>query len=254
MYGRILLAMMAVLAAGQARADLNSVLPQSASQACRQAVAAAERAHGIPTHLLAAIARVESGRKDQSSGAFNPWPWTINADGQGSFYDTKMQAVAAATAMRPRVTRSVDVGCMQISLTNHPDAFATMDQAFDPYANADYGARFLLQLYGKTGSWPKAVEWYHSATPELGHDYGQKVYAVLAEESKVVTTAEPTKLASAWAATISRPSAMSPFGQSPPRMLPRVTGLAGESAPARGLEFYRANPVRVAFRLPLTRP
>jgi soluble lytic murein transglycosylase-like protein len=143
MNGRTLLAMMAILAPGQVRADVSPAVLQQAGQACRQAVAAAERAHGIPLHLLAAIARVESGRRDQSSGTFNPWPWTINFDGQGSFYENKMQAVAAATSMRPRVTRSIDVGCMQISLTNHPDAFASMDQAFDPHLNADYGARFL---------------------------------------------------------------------------------------------------------------
>jgi hypothetical protein len=250
MNGRTLLAMMAILAPGQVRADVSPAVLQQAGQACRQAVAAAERAHGIPLHLLAAIARVESGRRDQSSGTFNPWPWTINFDGQGSFYENKMQAVAAATSMRPRVTRSIDVGCMQISLTNHPDAFATMDQAFDPSANADYGARFLVQLFEKTGSWPKAVEWYHSATPDIGHDYGVKVYAVVPEETTLAAVAGPTPMAAAWGATLGHsPSAISPFGQSPARMLPRVTGLGGEVAPGRTLDSYRSNPVRVAFRL-----
>jgi hypothetical protein len=249
MNGRTLLAMMAILAPGQVRADVGLVAPQQANQACRQAVAAAERAHGIPSHLLAAIARVESGRRDQSSGTFNPWPWTINADGQGIFYDNKLQAVAAATSMRPRVTKSIDVGCMQISLTNHPDAFASMDQAFDPYLNADYGARFLVQLYEKTKSWPKAVEYYHSATPDIGHDYGVKVYAVLPEETKLAVVAEPSPMAAAWAATINRPIIGSPFGQAPPRFIPRVTGLGGEVAPGRTLDSYRSNPVRMAFRL-----
>ena len=49
-------------------------------------------------------------------------------------------------ALRMHATKSVDVGCMQISLTYHPDAFSSMDQAFDPASNADYGARFLAQL------------------------------------------------------------------------------------------------------------
>ena len=66
---------------------------------------------------------------------------------------------------------------MQISLTFHPDAFPDMNQAFDPVANADYGARYLLQLYEKTNSWPKAVEMYHSATPDIGQEYGRRVYA-----------------------------------------------------------------------------
>jgi hypothetical protein len=250
MNGHTLLAMMAILVSAQAHADVIQNLPRPAGRVCRQAVAAAERAHGIPTHLLAAIARVESGRKDQASGTYNPWPWTINFDGQGSFYDNKIQAVAAATSMRPRVSVSIDVGCMQISLTNHPDAFATMDQAFDPNLNADYGARFLVQLFEKAGSWPKAVELYHSATPDLGRDYGQKVYAALPEETRLATTGELSPLAAAWAATLSRPMTVSPYGQGTPHIIPRATGLGGEATPGRTLAAYRANPVRLAFRIP----
>jgi hypothetical protein len=189
-----------------------------------------------------------------ASGAYNPWPWTINFDGQGSFYDNKMQAVVTATSMRPRVTQSIDVGCMQISLTNHPDAFASMDQAFDPYANADYGARFLVQLFEKTGSWPKAVEYYHSATPDLGHDYGQKVYTALPEESRLAMLTEPSPLATAWAATLQRPMSTSPYTPTVTRMISRPTGQIGESAPGRTLDAYRAKPVRTAFRLSLARP
>jgi soluble lytic murein transglycosylase-like protein len=247
---RISLAMMAALAPLQVRAELSPVLPQAANQVCRQAIVTAERAHGIPTHLLAAIARVESGRRDQPSGTYNPWPWTINADGAGSFYDSKPQAVAAAAVMRPHVTRSIDVGCMQISLTHHPDAFTSMDQAFDPQANADYGARFLLQLFGKSGSWPRAVELYHSATPELGTDYRQKVYAALPEESKLAEAAQPSPLAAAWASTLFRASPIGAFRQAPMHIIPRATGLGGESVAGRSLDSYRAAPVRLAFRLP----
>lgn len=247
---RILLATMASLASSQVRADLNPAFPQPANQACRQAIAAAERAHGIPTHLLAAIARVESGRRDQASGTFNPWPWTINFDGAGIFYDNKPQAVDAASGMRPKVTRSIDVGCMQISLTHHPNAFASMEQAFDPPSNADYGARFLLQLFEKSGSWPRAVELYHSATPELGSDYRQKVYAALPEETKLADLAQPapSPLANAWAATLYRSPPIASFRPIPARVIPRAPGLGGEPVPGRTLDAYRAAPIRLALR------
>jgi hypothetical protein len=250
MNGRILLAMMALLAPRHVLADIVPVFPQDTNQMCRQAIASAERAHGIPAHLLAAIARVESGRREQVSGTLNPWPWTINFDGQGSFYDNKTQAVTAATSMRPRVTQSIDVGCMQISLTNHPDAFASMDQAFDPQSNADYGARFLVQLFEKTGSWPRAVEFYHSATPELGHDYGQRVYAALPEEQKLAGI-EPLPLARAWAQTVNRSLVVPSMRQPAARFIPRETGFGGDSAaPGRSLQAYRAMPVRIALQAP----
>src|SRR4051794_32005872 len=77
---------------------------------CRSAVAAAERG-GIPANLLAAISRVESGRRDPLTLATHPWPWTANAEGQGFFYETKAVAVAAVRAMQARGIRSIDVGC-----------------------------------------------------------------------------------------------------------------------------------------------
>ena len=76
----------------------------------------------------------------------HPWPWTVNAEGQGAFYDTKAEAVAAVRAMQARGVRSIDVGCGQINLMHHPDAFASLEQAFDPQANAAYAARFLKEL------------------------------------------------------------------------------------------------------------
>jgi hypothetical protein len=257
---RPLLALMALLAPYPALADTNLVSPPGASYLCRQAITAAERAHGIPSHLLAAIARVESGRRDQASNTFNPWPWTINVDGQGSFYDSKPQAVASANALRVHAVRSIDVGCMQISLMYHPDAFASMDQAFDPRVNADYGARFLVQLFEKTGSWPKAVELYHSATQELGRDYQQKVYAAWPEEKKLAELAAPPGLFNAMTAPAStlpsltapnaRPMFSSLFRQSASHIIMRMPNINGEMPAGRTLEAYRQAPVRLAFRAP----
>ncbi|MFL5286842.1 MAG: lytic transglycosylase domain-containing protein [Rhodopila sp.] len=238
--------LLALLAPCQARADLSLTMQTPATALCRQAITAAERVHGIPAHLLAAIARVESGRRDQDSGTFNPWPWTINMDGQGSFHDTKAQAVAAAQAMRPRVTRSIDVGCMQISLTHHPDAFRDLTQAFDPAANADYGARFLAQLHDRTGSWPEAVAQYHSATPDIGQEYQRKVYAAWPEEQRLAFATTPAPTLRPWVGFYS--SYTPPAGPRPQtaRIIPLPSATGGITAPGRTLEMYRAMPVRIA--------
>ncbi len=145
---------------------------------CRHAIQAAERLRAIPAGLLAAIGRVESGRPDPVTGALHPWPWTANAEGRGYFYDTKAQAVAAVRSMQARGVRSIDVGCMQVNLMHHPDAFDGLDQAFDPATNADYAARFLRDLYAQSGVWPRASALYHSATPDLGMEYQRKVMDV----------------------------------------------------------------------------
>lgn len=248
---QVILLLIGLLAAGPCHADVPLLMPEMGRQLCRPAIIMAERAHSIPSHLLAAIARVESGRRDPGSGAFNPWPWTVNADGQGFFYDTKSQAIAAVQTMRQQGVRSIDVGCMQISLLHHPDAFASLEQAFDPTANASYGARFLDELHDKTNAWPRAVELYHSATPELGQDYGRKVYAALPEEQRLAGLDASDSLAAAWAGTMPRSPFSGAFRSSPARVipLPLAAGQYGVGI-GRGLASYRLAPVRLAFQAP----
>ncbi len=247
---RLTPALLALLAPCQTFGYIGPAPLSAPDQLCRRAIEAAERAHGIPSHLLSAIARVESGRRDPVTGTYNPWPWTINKDGQGSFYEAKSQAIVAAEAMRPSVTRSIDVGCMQISLVHHPNAFASMEQAFDPASNADYGARFLLQLFDKTASWPKAVGLYHSATPELADDYQAKVYAALPQEQKVASIPlTMLSMASPFAPTWNRPQLPVALTQNVPRIIPLAAGVGGSFAAGRSLDSYRSMPVRMAYRL-----
>jgi hypothetical protein len=61
---------------------------------CRAALSAAEAKYGIPAGLLQAIGVVESGRRDEATGRREPWPWTINAEGEPHVFDNKDQAVA----------------------------------------------------------------------------------------------------------------------------------------------------------------
>jgi hypothetical protein len=125
--------------------------------------------------MLAAVAQVESGRPDTGTGAMRPWPWTIDADGVGQFFATKTQAVAAVAALQTQGVRSIDVGCMQVNLMRHPEAFASLDQAFDPAANAAFAERFLNALYRRTGSWLGSIAAYHSETPQIAADYQRRV-------------------------------------------------------------------------------
>jgi soluble lytic murein transglycosylase-like protein len=66
-----------------------------------------------------------------------------------------------------RGARSYDVGCFQINYRWHGQHFASLDQMFDPDANAAYAARFLSELYAEFGDWSRAAGAYHSRTPVL---------------------------------------------------------------------------------------
>jgi len=144
---------------------------------CETAITSAEYAGRLPPGLLGAIGVTETGRVDARSGRVRPWPWTVNAEGEGQFFETKQQAVAAVRALQARGVRSIDVGCLQVNLMYHRDAFATLEDAFDPPVNAAYAARFLNTLYVEGRNWAHAIAAYHSETPALGDAYRVLVMA-----------------------------------------------------------------------------
>ena len=155
---------------------------------CSAAIAAEERRTNIPRHLLGAIALAESGRWDSRRKASVAWPWTIMAEGKGQYFPTKQEAIAAARAVRARGVRNIDIGCMQINMMYHGDAFASIEEAFDPAANVAYAARFLRELHAQVGSWHEAAGRYHSATPEHNQRYKAKIARLLDEQRGVANS------------------------------------------------------------------
>jgi len=166
-----IVAMALVLAAAPAWAQ--SDLPYAT---CEAAIATAQKVPRIPDKLMPAMSRVESGRLDPVSKRVRAWPWTINVEGAGFFFDSKDQAVEAVRSLQARGVRSIDVGCMQVNLMHHPSAFASLEEAFDPAVNARYAARFLSALYRQTGDWNLATANYHSANADRGEDYQRRVF------------------------------------------------------------------------------
>ncbi len=261
-------------AASAASAAAQFLTAPSPGAQCRAAIAQAERAGGIPAQLLAAIGRVESGRRDPVSGSYSPWPWTVNAEGRGYFFDSKAEAIAAVRKMRADGMRSIDVGCMQVNLMHHPDAFASLEAAFDPMQNATYAAKFLNDLHSQGNGWPQAAALYHSANPELGEPYQRKVLAAWPDERRLAGQSPPSNAGWGYGA------ASAAFGGSGVRIFPvrRILpagigsgGFASNSAgspantiggpfapagagspapgPGRGLDAYRATPIAVISRL-----
>ena len=240
---------------------VSTVLAQGipASSICRIAARDAERSAGIPGQLLSAIARVESGRQDPATGAFGPWPWAINVNGDGFFFNSKEEAIFAVRSHQARGIRSIDVGCMQVNLMHHPAAFPSLDRAFDPFANAAYAAHFLSELKSRTGDWIRAAALYHSQTPERGADYQRRVLAAWPMEIRLAP--ETTRVAAVQAWRLGSPGGVPPQGWNwtggamlsnrsrRARTLPMPGG-----GVARDLAAYRATPVAPASHRRMPRP
>lgn len=144
---------------------------------CDAAAGIAARETGIPADILMAITRTETGRQRQ--GAVQPWPWTVNMEGKGKWFETQGDARSYVSGHFRRGARSFDVGCFQLNYRWHGEAFSSIDEMFEPLANARYAAGFLKRLYHETGNWMEAAGAYHSRTPEHANRYKSRFARML---------------------------------------------------------------------------
>lgn len=151
---------------------------------CDSAARNAARRYDVPLDIMLSIARVESGRGTRQ----DPWPWTINSEGKGYWFETKQDAIDFASDQLAAGSANFDIGCFQINLQWHPDAFASLEDALDPATNADYAARFLASLFQSDGDWKSAVAAYHSRSADLGQTYVALVEDAFANRLQTPTT------------------------------------------------------------------
>ena len=163
------------LAACTPAAQAQVLQGQEVKASCLPELSAAEARYNVPAGLLLSMALVESGRRDPVTGLVAPWPWTIQVEGHGHFYESPADASREAMAFLQAGNGYVDVGCLQIDLFHHPDAFHTLEQAFDPVTNIDYAAKYLAGLAHSRGSWLEAVAAYNAGDPSDGIAYLTKV-------------------------------------------------------------------------------
>ncbi|NPD69206.1 transglycosylase SLT domain-containing protein [Lichenicola cladoniae] len=130
---------------------------------CLDAARSAELRNGIPSGLLTAIGRVESGS----------WSWSVNGNDTepGRRFDSAEEAEFYAQGLLASGKRMIDLGCFQIDLLYHEDVFQQWQDAFDSDLNAQAAAGILSRLHERTGDWSRAVALYHSADPNLGQSY-----------------------------------------------------------------------------------
>jgi len=174
----LIVALAATLAAREAHARAAAPDRAAGAAICLQAADAAARRHGAPREVMRALTRTETGRA--LDGALQPWPWTVNMEGAGHWFDNRAEALAYVRRMQAEGARSFDIGCFQVNHRWHGEAFDGVDAMFEPSANADYAARFLVELHAETGDWTRAAGLYHSRTPELRDRYAARFQRVMA--------------------------------------------------------------------------
>ncbi|MDU9006580.1 transglycosylase SLT domain-containing protein [Sedimentitalea todarodis] len=161
------------------------------SRLCDRAARLAAKSRNVPYDVLQAISRAETGRT--AEGRLEPWPWTVNMEGTGKWFASEDEARAYVFRHFKRGARSFDVGCFQVNYKWHGAAFRSIDDMFDPVINADYAAKFLLELYDEFGSWSAAAGAYHSRTQTHARTYAARfdeIRAATAGQRQIPVVAE----------------------------------------------------------------
>ncbi len=148
------------------------------SSKCVAYFAKFEKKYHIPKDLIHSISLQESGRHHQDFKKAIPWPWAVNVEGQGYYFDRKLDAVNFVIQQQNKGKKSIDVGCMQISLLYHGSEFKSIADAFEPKRNVEYGAIFLREKFEQYKSWKKAVANYHSSDITKGTKYQESVLKI----------------------------------------------------------------------------
>ena len=151
---------------------LASFAEGSEADMCDQSIEQIASSSVVPRDVIFKIARLESGRLIH--GRHVSWPWSLNNGGKGYFLKDRATALSTLAQLKAQGKTNVDVGCMQLNIRWHADFFHSPEHMINPLDNVRYAARYLEQLYKETGSWEKAVKFYHSRNAEFNAVYYAK--------------------------------------------------------------------------------
>jgi len=119
----------------------------------------------IPSGLLQAIAKVESGYH----------PYAVNVAGRPVIAKNIIQATAVIEEALSSGIQNIDIGLMQINYRWHGEKFQSYTEMLNPKTNIKYAGALLAGLYRQHGSWHKAIRYYHSANSVHHRKYSRKI-------------------------------------------------------------------------------
>ena len=156
---------------------------------CERAARNAAQDTGVSLALLRAIMLAESGR-DMGDGRA-AWPWTLQSQGQGHWLSSPEETLTLARDLMAAGETNIDLGCFQINVRWHGQAFPALEAMLDPEMNAHYAAQYLLELYQQTGDWRSAAGAYHSRDATRAETYVTRLVALNAETGAAPPAPEP---------------------------------------------------------------
>ena len=149
----------------------------NATKVCDDSIELVARSSIVPKDILYKIARLESGR--YLDGKFVSWPWSLNNSGDTYVFNSFKEGLNTLVELHKRGESNVDIGCMQLNLRWHGSAFSNLSEMLSPLANVTYASSYLEKLFMETGSWEKAVKYYHSRNSKFNEIYFSKFQKII---------------------------------------------------------------------------
>ena len=177
------------------------------AQTCLRAAQLAAQEEGVPLSVLLTVALVETGRA--GAAGMHPWAWAVRAQDRGHWPDTAQAALGIAQAAQASGATNIDLGCFQINLRWHGDAFDSLTAMLDPVGNARYAARLLRAHHARLGDWTLAAGAYHSARADHSARYRAR-FAARAPEGAALALAAKSAVAHPLSAKAPLPEAHLP--------------------------------------------
>ena len=128
-------------------------------------IASNEKKHHIPSGLLLAVIKTESGLN----------PFALNINGKSLYFKNKEKAVQAINKEISSGVTNIDIGLAQINYRWHGSRFDSVESMLSIDKNISYAAELLSNLKLKHRDWHKALRHYHSAKPAHHKQYSRKV-------------------------------------------------------------------------------
>lgn len=151
------------------------VVTASPSRLCDEAARLAAAQTNVPLAILQAVTLAETGHMARDTAGFGPWPWAVQADSRGHWFDNQASAITYAKSLVAQGKTNIDIGCFQLNMRWHSDGFHSVEDMFSPAGNALYAAMFLDRLHQETGDWRRAVGRYHSRDGNRAEAYLQRL-------------------------------------------------------------------------------
>jgi|TARA_R100001509_G_C4884907_1_gene221769 hypothetical protein len=154
-------------------ASLSSVANESTHELIKRIC----NTNDVDTSLIVKIITHES--KSYFNSQAQPWPWTLNINGQGYYFDSYSEALAYAKKALESNPRRFGVGIGQIEWSYHKTRFKDISEALNPIKNLQAVRDILLEgrRVGISNSYELAAYYHRPKRDSIAFKYADKVFS-----------------------------------------------------------------------------